>query len=119
VRHGFLLSGGVFTTINGPDASGTEAYGINNSGQIVGNYTDSEINYGFLLSGGDYTTIDVPGASYTTIFGINDAGQMVGVYVDGNGYHGFLATPVPLPPTVLLLGSALLGLAGWRRMRKG
>ena len=29
-----------------------------------------------------------------------------------------LAVPVPLPPTVLLLGSGLLGLAGWRRLRK-
>jgi hypothetical protein len=26
---------------------------------------------------------------------------------------------VPLPPTVFLLGSGLLGLAGWRRLRKG
>jgi hypothetical protein len=26
---------------------------------------------------------------------------------------------VPLPPSVLLLGSGLLGLAGWRRFRKG
>jgi hypothetical protein len=25
---------------------------------------------------------------------------------------------VPLPPTVLLLGSGLIGLAGWRRFRK-
>jgi hypothetical protein len=28
-------------------------------------------------------------------------------------------TPVPLPPTFLLLGSSLLGLVGWRRFRKG
>lgn len=28
-----------------------------------------------------------------------------------------LPPPVPLPPTVLLLGSGLLGLAGWRRLR--
>jgi hypothetical protein len=27
--------------------------------------------------------------------------------------------PVPLPPTVFLLGSGLLGLAGWRRLKKG
>lgn len=27
--------------------------------------------------------------------------------------------PVPVPPTVWLLGSSLLGLAGWRRFRKG
>jgi hypothetical protein len=28
-------------------------------------------------------------------------------------------TPVPLPPSVLLMGSGLLGLAGWRRFRRG
>jgi hypothetical protein len=27
--------------------------------------------------------------------------------------------PTPVPPTVWLLGSGLLGLAGWRRLRKG
>lgn len=27
-------------------------------------------------------------------------------------------SPVPVPPTVLLLGSGLLGLVGWRRIRK-
>ncbi len=30
----------------------------------------------------------------------------------------FEANPVPLPSTVLMLGSGLLGLAGWRRLRK-
>jgi hypothetical protein len=35
---------------------------------------------------------------------------------DVNAYN---RAPVPLPPTVLLLGSSLLGLAGWRRFRKG
>ena len=32
---------------------------------------------------------------------------------------GYISTEVPLPSTVLLLGSGLLGLAGWRRFRKG
>jgi hypothetical protein len=41
------------------------------------------------------------------------AGQILKDYVFAN----FLQ-PVPLPSTVLLLGSGLLGLAGWRRYRK-
>src|SRR5215217_4682083 len=40
-QHGFLLSGGTYTTINFPGAStqGTQAQGINNRGDIVGVYS--------------------------------------------------------------------------------
>jgi hypothetical protein len=36
-------------------------------------------------------------------------------------YYNYTPAPpaVPLPPSALLLGSGLLGLAGWRRFRKG
>jgi hypothetical protein len=34
-------------------------------------------------------------------------------------FSGNIFSPVPLPPTVLLLGSGLLGLVGYRRFRKG
>lgn len=43
--HGFLLSGGVFTTIDVPGATETLALGINSSGDIVGGYQDA--NGGF------------------------------------------------------------------------
>ena len=48
--HGFLYSGGTYTTIDDPLATnGTVATGINNSGQIVGYYTDSNgTRHGFL-----------------------------------------------------------------------
>jgi probable HAF family extracellular repeat protein len=48
--HGFLLSGGSFSTINVPNSYGAQARGINNAGQIVGFYRDDNGEHGFLLS---------------------------------------------------------------------
>jgi uncharacterized membrane protein len=83
-NHGFLLSGGTYTTLDDPLASagGTGAIGINASGQIVGEYGNATGNHGFLLSGGIYTTLDAPGAigpDGTIASGINTAGQIVGL----------------------------------------
>jgi probable HAF family extracellular repeat protein len=69
-----------FTTLDDPSATfGTTASGINNMGQIVGQYGDSSGHaHGFLLSGGIYTTLDDPSATFgTTASGINDMGQIV------------------------------------------
>ena len=44
------------TTLDDPAATnGTQAFGINNAGQIVGGY--NIFAHGFLLSGGTYTTL--------------------------------------------------------------
>src|SRR5436853_176807 len=59
--HGFLYSGGTFTTLDDPSATtGTLALGINDAGQIVGYYTDVSSAHGFLYSGGFYTTLEIP-----------------------------------------------------------
>jgi hypothetical protein len=48
--HGFLLSGGRFTTIDFPGAVATDLNDINPSGDIVGQYADSDGNeHGFIL----------------------------------------------------------------------
>src|SRR5262249_13398586 len=75
-----------YTTIDDPLAGGTEAWGINDLGQIVGFYIDaSGRTHGFLDSGGRFTTIDDPFTTTSTIAGgINDGGQVVGYYQVGN-----------------------------------
>src|SRR5947209_7886207 len=82
-----------FTTIDVPGASSTQAYGINNAGQIVGEFEDATGRFhGFRETAGVFTLIDVPGASDTFASGINDAGQIVGAFEDATGRHGFLDT---------------------------
>src|SRR5262245_17627252 len=87
-----------YTTLIDPSSllGSTDAYGINNAGQVVGYYFDSQgKNHGFLYSGGSYTTIDYqpvfpdPAVDDTYALGINDAGQIVEKYTDGRD-HGFL-----------------------------
>ena len=55
--------------------------------------------------------------------GINNSGQVVGYgYTTGDSsYYAFLYTPdtpVPIPPTVWIFGSALVGLIGIRKRIK-
>jgi uncharacterized membrane protein len=115
---GFLKVGDTYTDIAYPGLTGfgktTQAWGINNSDEIVGIYGDETGTYGFLKVGDTYTQIAYPGAARTLAHGINDPGVIVGFYDDGAIMHGFIATPVPLPSTLLFLSSGLLGLAGWR-----
>jgi len=89
VWHSFLLDGDTSTTISHPDASttegfddsGTNAIGINDRGQIVGRYCDSNGTvHGFLLDGDTFTTIDVPDATWCSCLAINARGQIVGDY---------------------------------------
>jgi hypothetical protein len=89
--HGFLLSEGVFTTIDVPGAISTNANGINGRGEIVGIYIDNNnVQHGFLLVDGAFITIDFPGASSTQLTGINRRGEIVGFSLSP-GTHSFVA----------------------------
>jgi probable HAF family extracellular repeat protein len=107
--HGFLYEKGVVSTLDVPGATRlgrelTEATGINDRGQIVGDYRDSQGDFhGFLYERGTFTTVDVPFPHIDTgPTGINNRGQIVGFYDDGTRRRGFLKdgtvfTPLDVP----------------------
>lgn len=98
--HGFLLSKkGVLTQLDFPGAGDTEAWGINASGTIVGNFDDYDQNgnwiatHGFVWRKGNFSQLDYPGSGDTTANGISDFGAMVGYWDSGPTAivgHGFL-----------------------------
>jgi uncharacterized membrane protein len=99
--HGFLLSQGVVTTLDFPGASDTEAFGINESGTIVGQWDLLDafgnllIVHGFIWNNGSFTEFDFPGAGDTSLFGINASGDLVGGWDPGLTApveHGFVCT---------------------------
>jgi probable HAF family extracellular repeat protein len=90
-QHGFLLSGGSYSTLNVPGAASTQANGINNAGQISGySATGGGATTGFVRSGGSYVAFTVPGGTATNGWGINNAGTLSGYFSDATGSHGFV-----------------------------
>ena len=77
-----------FTTIDYPGQAYPNLWwagigGINNSGNIVGNYYDeSVIRHAYAYDGNAFTPIDYPGSTRTGAGAINDMGTMAGVYTD-------------------------------------
>ena len=81
-----------YRTIDPPGSTYTYAWSINDKGQIVGFYVDSNrVEHGFLYNNGVYTTIDPPGSVQTVAWGINWQGQVVGLFETASGpQSGFL-----------------------------
>jgi hypothetical protein len=92
------LSSGRFTTIAFPGAAMTQAFGVNDSGEVVGTYTvgtgNNAVTHGFTWLGGQFASVDIGGASATTINGVNDEGDLVGFFTDAKGNtDGFFGLP--------------------------
>jgi uncharacterized membrane protein len=93
--HAFIYSRGEITPITDlpPGAIGSSPQGINDKGEMVGQFWDQNFTtHGYLRAGSEYKTIDFPGAVFTGAQGVNNAGLIVGAYFDTNwGLHGFIA----------------------------
>jgi probable HAF family extracellular repeat protein len=93
----------VFIPINFPLATSTTAYGINDTGEIAGFYSDAAgDSHGFIYTGGAFSTVDVAGARSTLLTRIKNGGLVTGVCYDalneGYGITGLLADPLGPPP---------------------
>ncbi len=95
VRHG-----GQTIHLNVPGSSSTQAFGVNDGDEVVGDYTvgtgSGAQTDGFVwVPGLGFSTINDPnGVGATTVNGLNDRGQLVGFYTDSAGnVDGFLASP--------------------------
>ncbi|MGB9368449.1 MAG: cadherin-like domain-containing protein, partial [Xanthobacteraceae bacterium] len=82
VYVGFIYQNGTTQQI-GP--AGTQPFGINNTGQVVGQFGP----HGFLYSDGNFSLFDDPYASSTTARDINNNGLIVGFYQNQSLTHGF------------------------------
>lgn len=107
-RHAFLYSNGTMNdlgTLGG--GMNSQAFGINNNGQVVGYAIMANAQHAFLYSGGsllDLNNLLSPGSGWTLsdARGINDLGQIVGYgYINGQP-HAYFMTPttVPVPAPV-------------------
>ncbi len=87
----FLYSNGSMKNINSPSLfpSGTEAYGINNSGEVVGTgYLSASSFHAFLYTAGKMTDIGPAGSLQASADAINNSGQIVGSYYLTSGSGG-------------------------------
>ena len=98
VEAAFSYKDGRYHQYTFPNAVATEAEGINNYGEIVGDYAlvDGR-SHGFALKDGKFVTVDDSNGSQgsgTLAFSVNDFGAIVGIYQDATlQTYGFLAIP--------------------------
>jgi hypothetical protein len=115
----FLRSpNGHLTVLQYPGSSSTMAFGVNDSGEVVGTYTKGSGNnaksFGFTWSrhNGWRSISDPMGKGTTLVNGVNDLGDLVGFYTDAKGNtDGFLwaagmhsvgmAPPVTATPSMM------------------
>lgn len=74
-----------YKVIAPPGAIDTQALGVNDLGEVVGEFSNSNPGaQGFLYDDGTYATVAYPGATSTVPFWIDDTGQITGEYFGPN-----------------------------------
>ena len=99
---GYVVKDGVLIELYYPGSTYTEALGVNNNDEVVGQYIDAQgATHGFLWRDGNFQPITYGNSTYTVVTGVNDSGRIVGFSQDDNGnFFGFLGDPLPAPQPV-------------------
>ena len=105
-QHAFRYVAGDWTDLGVLSGSISEAFGINNRGQIVGeSYAVSGTQiHAFVCEGGVMTDLGTLGGVGSSARGINERGQIVGYYYTASWIpRAFLCNPVVAVPGLFLL----------------
>lgn len=118
----FSLAGHTPVDLGAPEGYGSRATGINNLGQVVGDYsTYTTEHYAFLWEGGQMFRLDdllstTDGYSDVHLVlaaGINELGQIAAYGTVGGFYASFLLSPVPELSSATLMSFGLIFVALW------
>jgi probable HAF family extracellular repeat protein len=107
-----MYSGGVMTDLGTTGYFGSDAYAINNKGEIVGYIWDwgqSGPAHAFLYTGGELHDLGTFGGTSARARGINDSGLVVGFVGTASGSFGFLYDS----GTAYNLNTLVSGADGW------
>jgi hypothetical protein len=92
--HSFVSSNGKFVNFDVPGADSTDARGINDHGEIMGEFrqTADAQGQGFTFIHGSVSAFQFPGATFTEFSAVNAQGDRVGDTVTSD-VNGFLSGP--------------------------
>jgi hypothetical protein len=96
--HGFKLKNKVFTWVDIPGATNTRILGVNDGGDVAGDFMTSDGHiHGFLLHHtGALQKINQPGSSFTTASGVNNSLTVVGTGTTGFKWKNGVFTTVDI-----------------------